>query len=264
MRSRLFRLVCLALPTAAAVLFAGPAAAAAPVDYVALGDSYSSGVGAGGYDPLSGLCLRSPRSYAPMWAQSHAVSSFWFVACGGATTDDVRNYQLWFVNSGTDLVTITIGGNDIGFASTVITCQLGSDSACLQAIANGRQKAETELPAKLDGLYSDIRQRAPRARVVVLGYPRLLETGSCPGGMSQVKRQALADGANQLAGIIAGRAGAAGFTYVDVRAAFAGHGICAGTPWINDFLSSGIAESFHPNRSGYTSGYLPALRARIG
>lgn len=270
MRNRLFRLVCLAVPTAAAVLFAGPATAATridaagPIDYVALGDSYSSGVGAGGYDPLSGICLRSSRSYAPLWADSHRISSFWFVACGGATADDVRNWQVWFVNSGTDLVTVSAGGNDVGFASTVITCQLGSDSACLNAIASGRQKAENELPGKLDSLYSAIRQRAPHARVVVMGYPRLLETGDCPGGMSLVKRQALAEGANHLAAIISGRARAAGFSYVDTRPLYSGHGICSDTAWINGFLTGGVFESFHPTRTGYVNGSLAALRARIG
>jgi lysophospholipase L1-like esterase len=265
MRSRLFRLVCLAVPTAAAVLFAGPAAATTtPVDYVALGDSYSAGVGAGGYDPLSGICLRSPHSYAPLWARSHQTSSFWFVACGAATVDDVRNFQIWFVNSHTDLVTISAGGNDVGFATTVVTCQLGSDSACLNAIATGRQKAETELPGKLDSAYAAIRQRAPHARVVVMGYPRLLETGSCPGGMSLVKRQALAEGADHLASVISGRARAAGFEYVDMRPVYAGHGICSDTPWINDFLTGGVFESFHPTRTGYASGSLSALRDLIG
>src|SRR5437763_11621742 len=71
------------------VLAAAPAQAAAPVSYVALGDSYSAGVGAGGYEASSGLCSRSPRSYTALWAGSHTVASFTSVACGGATTTDV-------------------------------------------------------------------------------------------------------------------------------------------------------------------------------
>src|SRR5688572_3207130 len=104
------------------------AAAAAPVDYVALGDSYSAGTGATG---ASGSCTRSPRGYPQLWVNRHEVSSFAYVACGGATTDDVRASQVSALGTGTDLVTVTIGGNDAGFATGAISCVLGSDEVCL-------------------------------------------------------------------------------------------------------------------------------------
>ncbi|MGH3619733.1 MAG: hypothetical protein ACRDQV_17205, partial [Pseudonocardiaceae bacterium] len=62
-------------------------------DYVALGDSYSSGVGTGVYDPTSGACARSPLSYPPQWVVEHHPASFGFAACSGATTADVLASQ---------------------------------------------------------------------------------------------------------------------------------------------------------------------------
>ncbi len=234
-------------------------AQAASVDYVALGDSYSSGVGA---PDLRGLCLRSPQGYPPLWAQTHQVSSFSFAACGGAETDSVRHFQIWALNSGTDAVTITIGGNDVGFASTMITCTLGSTATCLDAIDRGRAGARSTLPGDLDATYAAIRSRAPSAKVYVLGYPRLFEETECPGGLSLTKRRALNQAADELSDIIGGRAGAAGFSYLDVRGIFAGHGICASAPWINDFSVS--VNAFHPNAAGYLNGYLPVLTAATG
>jgi len=257
---RLARLVLtLTMTTLLAGVLAAPAQAAS-ADYVALGDSYSSGVGAPG---LSGLCLRSAQGYPQLWANTHQVSSFHTAACGGAVTDDVRNFQIWALSSGTDAVTITIGGNDVGFATAMITCTLASTASCLNAVNDGRDYAETTLPGDLDATYAAIRQHAPGATVYVLGYPRLFEeTASCSGGPSLTKRRAINQAADELSGIIGGRARAAGFTYVDVRSTFAGHGICASSPWINAFSLS--VNAFHPNAAGYRNGYLPALTAVTG
>lgn len=175
MRRRLLRLACLVAPAAAAVLVAAPARAADPTDYAALGDSYSSGVGT---VAASGTCARSPQGYPQLWVDTHAVSSFAFVACSGATTDDVLANQLDALNGGTDLVTISIGGNDAGFASTILTCKFGSDSDCLTALGRADTYIDTVLPGKLDRTYAAISGRAPNARVVVLGYPHLYEQGT--------------------------------------------------------------------------------------
>jgi lysophospholipase L1-like esterase len=250
--------------SAAAVAVAAPAHAAAPVDYVALGDSYSSGVGAPPY--LSGGCSRSNTSYAARWAATHEVSSFAFVACGGATTDDVLASQVASITAATDLVTITIGGNDVGFASTVVSCTFGSDSTCVNAVNQGITAVNTTLPAKLDATYAAIRSRAPGATVVVLGYPRLVSpTGSCGlFNLSTTKRTALNNGADVLSVAIEARATAAGFTYVDARQPFATHGACGGSPWINRFSLFQIVESYHPNAAGYTQGYLGMLNSVTG
>ncbi|QLQ36970.1 SGNH/GDSL hydrolase family protein [Micromonospora robiginosa] len=243
-----------------AVLLPG-AARAATVNYVALGDSYSSGVGAGPYD-LS-TCLRSQKSYAPLWAAAHAVTSFRFPACGGAVTADVRDSQVGQLSSTTTLVTITIGGNDAGFADVMTSCRFGSTSSCESAVAGAKTFATATLPGRLDATYAAIRDRAPNARLVVLGYPRLFETGSCGLlAMSSYKRTILNQAADVLNGVTAGRASAAGATFVDARPAFTGHGVCAADPWIRDV--SGVIEAYHPNANGYRYGYLAALTAAIG
>lgn len=247
------------------VLLAAPAQAADPVYYVALGDSYSSGVGAGGYDPSSGSCSRSSRAYAPLWTAGHVVTQFSFAACSGATTDDVRNNQLGALGASTTLVTITIGGNDAGFVNVVSTCILGGDGACQWMVDGAKRYATNVLPGKLDSTYAAIRGRAPNARVVVLSYPRLFElTPTCNVfGLSLAKRTMLNSAADTLAGVTAGRAQAAGDTFVDVRGIFAGHGICGPSTWINP-TTWPIGDSYHPTASGYRYGYLAALVGAVG
>lgn len=252
--------------TLTAALLATPAYAdtTAAVDYVALGDSYVSGTGTRDYYPDSGDCLRGPQAYPALWASSHAVTSFQFVACSGAATADVLSSQVSALSAATDLVTIAIGGNDIGFADVITTCQLGGDSTCEAAVNQARTEARTILPGRLDQTYATIRSRAPNARVIVLGYPRLFEYGTCNfPGMSQYERQLLNAGADELSTVIGGRAAAASFTYIDTRPAFAGHGTCGSSPWING-VSWPVVESYHPNDAGHVSGYLPALNAVTG
>ena len=89
-----------------------PACASSPVHYVALGDSYSSGVGAGDY--TGGSCRRSSHAYSALWAAEHSPASYRSAACSGATTASVLSGQLSAVTSDTTFVTITIGGNDVG------------------------------------------------------------------------------------------------------------------------------------------------------
>ncbi|RGC67886.1 Lipase 1 precursor [Micromonospora sp. MW-13] len=235
--------------------------AAAGVNYVALGDSYSSGVGAGPYDQST--CLRSEKSYAPLWAAANQVASFTFPACGGAVTADVIGSQVNALSTGTTLVTITIGGNDAGFADVITSCRFGSTSSCTDAVNEAKVFATGELPGRLDRTYAAIRDRAPNARLIVLGYPRLFETGSCGLlAMSTYKRTILNEAADLLASVTAGRAAAAGATFADTRPYFAGHGVCAAAPWIRDV--SGVIEAYHPNADGYRYGYLPALTAVTG
>src|SRR2546423_7727994 len=92
----------------AGMLAAATPAHAATINYIALGDSYSSGVGAGGYDPASGSCSRSPRSYTALWAAGHAGTVFRSVACGGATPADVLNNQVRALSAATPIVSLPI------------------------------------------------------------------------------------------------------------------------------------------------------------
>ncbi|MHA6799884.1 SGNH/GDSL hydrolase family protein [Bounagaea algeriensis] len=271
-KSRWFRSLACGFAVALGVAGSTGAAAAEPVaqpavepamHYAALGDSYASGVGTGEYDPGSGDCKRGPLAYPALWAQQHDPAEFDFVACGGATTEDVTGAQLSALDAATDLVTVSAGGNDIGFAGTVTACLLGTEEICDERVAEGEQRARGELPAALDETYRAIAEAAPNAQVLVLGYPRLTEPGACPvPGFTEHKRERLNAGADVLSDVIEQAAQRAGFDYLDVRSAFDGHGVCGEQEWINgpDVV---VSESFHPNSTGHESGYLPVLDAAV-
>lgn len=262
----LILLVVSAFATATVIFAFLPHAVAAPSGYVALGDSYSSGVGAGDYGEGEddGSCMRGRHAYPVLWAKEHPAARFTFVACSGATTEDVRKTQLGALGSDTGLVTISIGGNDVGFSHILSTCKLGSEDSCAEAVSTAEATFRTELPPKLTATYTEIRRAAPRARLVVLGYPRLFETTSCGFlSMSVDNRTVLNRGARLLEGIIRSQAQAAGAAYASVDALFAGHRVCADDPWINgtDFF---VRNSYHPTADGYSQGYLRALNAATG
>ena len=111
--------------TAAAVVVAcaAPVVVAAPAhaanSYVALGDSYSSGTGAGSYVNDGTACQRSVHAYPSLLASSQNLS-LTFRACSGATVADVTNTQLSALGSATTHVTISVGGNDAGFADVLL------------------------------------------------------------------------------------------------------------------------------------------------
>ncbi|MDI6101637.1 SGNH/GDSL hydrolase family protein [Actinoplanes sp. NEAU-A12] len=258
--SRATVLACLVTTSTLSLALASPAQAAS-IDYVALGDSYSSGVGAPGQ---TGLCLRSNNSYAAQWAARNNPASFQFLACGGATTDDVRDDQVPAIRAGADLVSITIGGNDAGFAPTIVTCLTSSDSACTTKVNQGKAYVADTLPGKLDATYAAIRAKTPGARVVVLSYPLIFDTSSLICEMSITKRRALNSGAQALDAMIKQRAEAAGFVYSEVRDEFTGHGVCSSRPYLNGLTIVPPQNSYHPNSSGYTNGYLPALTSATG
>ncbi len=256
------RVLLSAVVLAAGVAVAPQAAATSTIgEYVALGDSYASGLGTGHYDPAGDGCRRGPQAYPALWAARHPGVEFRFLACSGATTATVATRRMLAdIGPETGLVTLTVGGNDAGFVDVLTTCVLYGDRDCARRTSRAEEFVRTELPGRLDRVYAAIAGRAQAARIVVLGYPRLFETGPCPGGLSRAKRVALNQAADVLAGIIEERASAAGLTYVDVRDRFAGHGVCASDSWINP-LTSPLTESYHPNRSGHARGYLPALLA---
>ncbi|MEV5439133.1 SGNH/GDSL hydrolase family protein [Streptomyces sp. NPDC052682] len=229
--------------------------------YVALGDSYSSGVGAGSYDSSSGDCKRSTKAFPYLWAAAHSPSSFAFTACSGARTGDVLANQLGPLNAGTALVSVTIGGNDAGFADVMTTCVIQSDSACLSRIDTAKAYVDSTLPGKLDSVYSAIRSKAPNAHVVVLGYPRFYKLGTTCLGLSETKRKAINAAADHLDAAIAKRAADHGFTWGDVRGTFTGHEICSGSSWLHSVNWLNIGESYHPTAAGQSGGYLPALNS---
>ncbi|HKS44808.1 MAG TPA: SGNH/GDSL hydrolase family protein [Amycolatopsis sp.] len=233
--------------------------AEAATHYVALGDSYSSGVGAGRY-LNSGSCERSRNAYPYQYASSSGASLS-FQACSGAKTSDVINNQAGALSSSTNLVSITVGGNDAGFSSVMETCVLGSDSDCKSVVDKAKSYVRTTLPGLLGKVYSTIRSRAPKAHVVVLGYPHFYKIGgSCVLGLSDTARGYINGGADALDAVIAKAAANAGFTFADVRPAFTGHEICSGDAWLHS-VTWPIDESYHPTASGQKGGYLPTFES---
>ncbi|MFI8888596.1 SGNH/GDSL hydrolase family protein [Streptomyces sp. NPDC053813] len=254
----------LVLAAAAALGIAQPASAnssAAAGGYVALGDSYSSGVGAGSYLSDSGDCRRSTNAYPYLWAAANSPSSFAFVACSGATTSSVAGTQLGALNSSTGLVSVTAGGNDVGFADVMQDCVLSGEATCLSSVGAAVSQIENSLPSGLSSLYGSIRSRAPQAHVVVLGYPRFYQlSGSCIAGLSEKERSAINNASDVLNGVIAKQAADAGFTFSSVVDEFTGHELCSGDPWLHS-VSLPIYNSYHPKAAGQSGGYLPAFRS---
>jgi lysophospholipase L1-like esterase len=259
---RLLAVLTAGAVTAAAVLLTAGAANAAGANYVALGDSYSSGLGAGSYGS-SGSCSRSSNAYAQLWANAHAPSSFIFAACSGATTSDVVNNQVSSLSSATTLASITIGGNDVGFASVMQTCVLGSTNDCLNAVNAAEAKVSSQLPAELDNALNAIRAHAPNARVVVLDYPEIydLSKSSTCIGLSTTDRVALNGAADQLDAAVQAAAARHGDVFAEVRSAFSGHEICDSSSWLHSVDWFNIGDSYHPTAPGQSGAYYPVFAA---
>ncbi|MFI8848960.1 SGNH/GDSL hydrolase family protein [Streptomyces sp. 891-h] len=231
----------------------------AATGYVALGDSYSSGVGAGDYE--GGDCKRSANAYPKLWSSANTPTSFDFTACSGARTGDVLANQLGPLNSSTGLVSISVGGNDAGFADTMTTCVTQGESACLASVQEARNYINTTLPGKLDTVYNAITQKAPSAKVVVLGYPHIYKLdGDCVVGISEKSRAAINAASDDLNDVTAKRAADHGFSFGDVRPAFSGHEICSGDEWLHS-VTFPVDESYHPTAAGQSRGYLPVMES---
>lgn len=249
-----------------AVATSSAADAASAVNYVALGDSYSSGLGAGDYVSSSRSCDRSYDAYPKHWAGAHAPASFISVACSGATMADVLSSQLSALSASTTLVSITIGGNDAEFSSVMQTCVLSSTSSCENAVSTAEAFVSSQLPARLNTTLQAIRTDAPNAKIVVLGYPDLYDLSKSSGciGLSTTDRAALNGGADDLDSALAQAAKANGDTFADVRGQFAGHEICDSDSWLNSVDIFAISSSYHPNASGQELGYLPVFTSAAG
>jgi lysophospholipase L1-like esterase len=248
-----------------ALLVAAAPAQAAGANYVALGDSYASGVGSGSYTAESGSCMRSTLAYPQLWTNGHAPASFKFVACSGAKTTDVNANQLSALGSSSSLVSITIGGNDVGFSTVMEDCVLYGTSTCVSEVNAAENVARTQLPGWLDTTYNGIRSHAASARVVVVDYPRFYHDLWYCVGLSSTSRNKINEGADVLDGVIQQAAARHGFAFADVRAAFAnGHEICDSGSWLHSVDWSNIEQSYHPTAAGQSGGYLPAFAGFAG
>jgi len=186
-----------------------------------------------------------------------------FLACTGATVADVLGArQLGALDPASDLVTVTVGGNDLGFGEVVAHCLL--DTQPCSSIDAQVEASLDRLGPTLEDAYRQIRARAPAARLVVVGYPQLVadpakaDLDTCPATASPLpgRRIDAADGrwlrdeGTRLSAVIGGAAKAAGATYVDATAAFAGHEACSADPWLTGVVLNDLEGSFHPTAAG--------------
>lgn len=233
---------------------------AAGGSYVALGDSYTSGVGTRSYLADGTSCQRSVYSHPSLIAAQRGYSLN-FRACSGATVADVTNLQLGALSSGTDYVSISVGGNDAGFAKVITACaQPWWAANCNAEVDKAQTYIKNTLPSALSTLYSRIHNRAPNATVVVVGYPRLFMGEDCNAGtwFSSAEMQRLNETADLLNSKTSAQATAKGFAFADPSSRFVGHAVCDDVEWVNG-LSYPISESYHPNRAGQSSGYQPVV-----
>ena len=215
-------------------------------------------------DRLSSSCLRSVYAYPYLLSQQRPNTSLTFVACSGATTTDVLNTQIASVTASTNIVTISIGGNDLGFASLISNCVLAD---CNTALNNTRASASATLSPRLDAVYAAIKSHmAAGGKVVVLGYPHLFSTASCLGttGITATERSNANLLSDEIDRVSSQHAIAAGFTYQSAIASFTGHAVCSSSAWLNGLNIFNTTESFHPTRSGQSSGYLALVRQVVG
>jgi lysophospholipase L1-like esterase len=242
--------------------------------YVALGDSYTAGTGAG--QLVSGRagagCGQITSSYPRLVAReldAHLTDA----SCAGAQTSHATTPQttssglrwppqLDSVSKGADLVTVGLGYNDLGFFM-LLTFGCAGAAASDPTGTPCRDHNRTEgvdagamadqIGDHLRDLLEEVHARAPHARVLLVGYPQLVpDEGTCPqlplaaGDYAYVRDQfAHLDDAMRRA------ASDAGATFVDVYGASRGHDICAGDDaWVNGATTTAGAVQYHPFASG--------------
>lgn len=255
--------------------------------YVAMGDSYSSGEGAGkrgqsggfsylpGTDTGTNRCHRSVAAYAPVVTAAMGADpsqALDFRACSGAVIADVRGPnarngeapQVDGLGSETVFASLTIGGNDVGFAPILTACytnpigRASCDRSQAARAATGIRRLREAGPGSLRGVYRDITQRlTPQARVVVVGYPDFVpNTGGClsSAALGADEKYWISQRIHEVDALIAQRAAWSGVDYVDVNGPYFGkrspHRVCGPQEFVNGVIGIDATESFHPNRDG--------------
>jgi lysophospholipase L1-like esterase len=261
--------------TAAAVT-AAPLTPSYP-NYVALGDSYTSGpfIPSQRLDPLG--CGRSTSNYPAYLAVKLKVRSYTDVSCAGATTSDMTQDQDVLLGSNdpqftalhvdTDLVTVGIGANDAGvFGELIATCP-GLRAAdptgnpCQRHFSlNGVDTVEAALTAtqaNITKVLQGIHARSPQAKVLAIGYPRIAPAaGNCPSllPIADGDYAWLSEVENAINSAIRHAVAADGkSSYVDTFGPSSGHDVCAGggAAWINgQHQNVFAAAAYHPLQRG--------------
>ena len=245
--------------------------------YVAMGDSFSSGQGDEPWTPESNQngCARAQNGYPLGFAKSYTSNGTYpyqasteFVACSGATTDQFlvsgRNGELAQINwlsPATQLVTLTIGGNDVGFAPILRSCVLGT--GCDDTAFPDLDAQIHLMLGKLQAVYLQVARTAPLAKVIVLTYPQIfppaLEWNICNptqiGRITPTNLDWIRSKWSEFNGVIKQAVVAAADPNVyilDEETSFLGHSVCDSSPDANGIFLPPLNnnDSFHPNRSG--------------
>ncbi|SOD73941.1 GDSL-like lipase/acylhydrolase family protein [Jatrophihabitans sp. GAS493] len=267
-----------------------PAQASTPAIYAVLGDSTAAGVGTGTGPQGSAVfnasnpadCKRSTIAYGPLWAAAHSATytlpAGQMLACSGAHTDGQAGAfgktssaslnvsdEIALLDPATTLVSLAVGANDAGFMTLVQACAYNLGN-CSGDVATAEAFGSSTLIGRLKSTYLAIHAKAPQAKLVVMGYPLPYQlNGNCILG-SDTNRVQMINASNFLDDqVIKAAVNAVGSfaTFADPRPAFAGHGICSSTPWINS-ATDDLEGVFHPNYLGHQYGYLPTLTAVTG
>lgn len=242
--------------------------------YVALGDSFAAGpfIPAQRTDPIG--CARSTRNYPALLAEALQVTKFTDVSCSAALTEHMTAVQQVPLGSNppqfdalradTDLVTVSIGGNDMGFSDIVITCGRISvtdpmgDPCRRHATAGGSDiyaERITAVAPQVAAVLRGIRERSPDATIMLVGYLRLLPpTVGCwpvvPIARGDVP---YLDGLHQqFTKVLAEQADTNGALFVDAYTASSGHDTCQApsAKWVEGILLTRPAFPVHPNANG--------------
>lgn len=260
-----------ALGLAAPVAHASPTAQAQP-SYVAMGDSYSAASGVLPLDPAASLlCVRSTANYPHVLA-ARAGLALTDVTCGAAETKDFAGSQypgvgpqLDALDAGTDVVTMTIGGND---NNTFIDAILACGSAGIATFGLGHpcqslygstftDQVDTGTYQAVKAALQAVHAKAPNARVGILGYPWIVPASAVPGCFAKLPIASgdvpyLRDLQTHLNAAVQRAASETGSTYVDMSAASDGHDACqaSGVRWIEPVLFGTNFVPVHPNALG--------------
>ena len=274
--SRPWRLAALAFTAAmtAGLALAAPARAttADPINYVAMGDSYSAGSGVLPLDLTAPLeCARSTANY-PHDLAARIGARLTDVTCGGAETGDYAGSQypgvapqLNALSSSTDLVTMTIGGNDNNtFIDAILACGsagaltlgVGHPCASLYGASFDNSIDSSTYPALVAALTA-VKAKAPNARIAIAGYPWIVPAKAVPGCFAKMPIASgdipyLRELEGHLNAAVQRAAQATGTTYVDMSAVSNGHDACqpVGTRWIEPLLFGTNYVPVHPNALG--------------
>ncbi|MDQ3887030.1 MAG: SGNH/GDSL hydrolase family protein [Actinomycetota bacterium] len=275
---RRLRMIIAAVLTALTLALVGTPVAAHEASeydhYVALGDSFTAGpfIPVQRLDPLG--CYRSTGNYPSLVAARLGVAEFTDVSCTSAETENMTAPQpvlLGFnppqfdaLRPDTDLVTVGIVGNDIGFSDIFYTCaQLSfldpaGDPCRRQITADGvdeiAARIDEEAP-QLAAVLQGIQERSPDALVVLVGYLRVLPPTEGCFPVVPIARGDVAylDGIQQqLTAMMAEQAEDNGTLFVDAYAASLGHDVCQGplTRWVEGVFPNQPAFPVHPNANG--------------